>query len=221
MVLGVGFLLLVSLVVSAGLAAMGKFMAGILPQTVFVGHIVDLIFSIGILTLLFAILFKYLPDTMVAWRDVWVGAWTTSILFTVGKSLIGLYLGRSSVASAYGAAGSLVVLLLWIYYAAQIFLFGAEVAKVYARQYGSAAVPTREISPESSGDALDLLLPTAPAELSWSIEPSIPPTPLNPRPSRAAPVGKAAMVAMAAGWLSVGGITAFIAWLFKRSARSH
>jgi membrane protein len=93
--------------------------------------------SFFVVMLLFAMIFKFLPDTTVAWRDVWIGAALTAILFTVGKLLIGLYLGKSSVGSAYGAAGSLVVLLVWIYYSAQILFFGAELTQVYARRHGS------------------------------------------------------------------------------------
>jgi membrane protein len=93
--------------------------------------------SFVVVMLLFAMIFKFLPDTTVAWRDVWVGAALTALLFTFGKFLIGLYLGKSSIASAYGAAGSLVVLLVWIYYSAQILFFGAELTQVYARRHGS------------------------------------------------------------------------------------
>jgi len=140
MVLGIVFLLLVSLVVSAALAALGKFGSGTLPTPLL--HLVDLVVSIGVVAILFAVLFKALPDVRIAWRDVWVGALATSVLFTFGKILIGLYLGRSSVGSAFGAAGSLVVVLAWIYYSAQIFFFGAELTKAYAHYYALAVAPT-------------------------------------------------------------------------------
>jgi membrane protein len=136
MVLAVGFLLMVSLLISAALSAADGFFAwmGIPPALV---QLTNAGASFLVITILFALLFKYLPDTDVEWRDVWVGALLTSALFTVGKLLIGLYLGRSSVASVYGAAGSVVVLVLWVYYAAQIFFFGAEVTQAYARRHGS------------------------------------------------------------------------------------
>lgn len=139
-VLGTGFLLLVSLVLSAALAAFGKLFLGWLPGQEAVLHVVDLAISFGVITLLFAMMYKLLPDAKVAWRDVWIGAGLTSLLFTVGKFLIGLYLGKADIGSAYGSAGSLVILLVWVYYSAQILLFGAEFTSVYANRYGSRIV---------------------------------------------------------------------------------
>jgi membrane protein len=104
-------------------------------------QIVNFAISFGVITLLFALMFKVLPDLRVAWRDVWFGAAVTALLFVVGKSLIGVYLGNQTIGSSYGAAGSLVVFLLWVYYSAQIFFFGAEFAQVYARRYGEGIVP--------------------------------------------------------------------------------
>jgi membrane protein len=144
MVLGIGFLLLVSLVISAALAALGNFLVGLLPAYEVVMQIVSFVVSFAVITLLFALLFKFLPDAEVDWRDVWLGAIVTALLFTIGKELIGLYLGRSAVASTYGAAGSLVVLLLWIYYSGQILFFGAEFTQVYANMFGSRIVPAEE-----------------------------------------------------------------------------
>ena len=118
-VLGTGFLLLVSLVLSAGLAAIGKMFTGWLPAQEAVLHGADLALSFGVITALFAMMFKSLPDAKIAWRDVWIGAGLTSLLFTIGKFLIGLYLGKADVGSAYGAAGSLVILLVWVYYSAR------------------------------------------------------------------------------------------------------
>jgi len=132
MVLGVGFLLIVSLVVSAGLAALGKFFDDILPMPEPVMHTVDFLVSFAGISALFALIFKYVPEAKIAWRDVWEGAVATALLFTIGKSLIGLYLGKAAVGSAYGAAGSLIVVIVWIYYSAMIFFFGAEVARVRA-----------------------------------------------------------------------------------------
>jgi membrane protein len=137
LVLGTGFLLLVTLALSAALAAIGTFMAHVLPTPVALLESINFLFSFGVITLLFAMLFKVLPDTKIAWSDVWIGAAVTSLLFTVGKVLIGLYLGRSTVASVYGAAASLVIFLVWVYYSAQILLLGAEFTHVYAKQHGS------------------------------------------------------------------------------------
>jgi membrane protein len=142
MVLGIAFLLLVALVVSSGVAAMGQFMNGLLPVPEIVLQAIDFVLSFGIVTLLFAAMFKVLPDAVVAWHDVLIGAMVTSLLFAIGKLLIGLYLGHSGTASTYGAAGSLVVLLLWIYYSAQILFFGAEFTQLYANRYGSHIRPS-------------------------------------------------------------------------------
>ena len=147
MVLGTTFLLLVSLVVSAALAALGSLFGE--WQTAVVGQVVNQVISLGVVTLLFAMIYRFLPDVKIAWRDVWLGAVITAVLFTVGKYLIGLYLGRTSTASAFGAAGSLAVLLIWLYYSAQIFLFGAEFTKVHANRFGSRIVPAENAEPVS------------------------------------------------------------------------
>jgi membrane protein len=139
MVLGVAFLLLVSLIVSSALAAVGTLLGD--WQTGTVGLIVTTTLDVVVVTVLFALIYKFLPDAVIAWRDVWFGAAVTAVLFSLGKFLIGLYLGRAGVGSAYGAAGSLAVLLVWIYYASQIFLFGAELTKAYANHLGSRIKP--------------------------------------------------------------------------------
>lgn len=133
MILGIAFLLTVSLVLSAAIAALGKWW-GIAEV---VGHGLELLVSFGVVTVLFALIYKFIPRVHVAWHDVWIGAGVTSILFAIGKLLIGLYLGKSAVASTFGAAGSLVIVMLWVYYSAQIFLFGAEFTWVYAHEHGS------------------------------------------------------------------------------------
>jgi membrane protein len=144
MILGIGFLLLVSLVISAGISAVQETIGNAIPLSEILLQIVNLVISIGVITVLFALIFKFLPDAEIAWRDVWLGAFATAILFSLGKFLIGLYLGNSAVASSFGAAGSLVLLLIWIYYSAQILLFGAEFTQVYANNYGSKIVSEGE-----------------------------------------------------------------------------
>ncbi len=149
MILGIGFLLLVSLVISTGLSASQGTIGNLLPFSEFVIQIVNLFISIGVITILFALMFKVLPDAEIAWRDVGVGAFMTAIFFSLGKMLIGLYLGNSTVGSTFGAAGSLVLILVWLYYSAQIFFFGAEFTQVYANEYGSKIVPEDEKPMES------------------------------------------------------------------------
>jgi membrane protein len=143
LVVGIGLLLMASLVVSAWLSAVSRFFAHRLPAPAAVLETVDIAISFGIITVLFAVIFKLLPDVRMAWRDVWLGAALTSLLFTAGKAVIGFYLGRTTLSSAYGAAGSLVVILFWVYYSAQILFFGAEFTKVRARRRrGGAASGT-------------------------------------------------------------------------------
>jgi membrane protein len=137
MVLGIGFLLLVSLLLSAFLAAVTKYLGGKLPIPVALFESLDFLLSLLFITVLFAMIYKLLPSTKIAWNDVWIGAALTSLLFTAGKFVIGFYIGKSVSASAYGAAGSLVVVVAWIYYSALILYFGAEFTRVYARIAGS------------------------------------------------------------------------------------
>ncbi|MDM0116832.1 YihY/virulence factor BrkB family protein [Variovorax sp. J22R133] len=138
LILGLAFLLMVSLAISTGLAAFGSFLGGLLPGGEIFLQCLNLAVSVGVTTVLFAMIFKYMPTTPVAWRDVWTGATVTAVLFELGKALIGLYLGKSGMANAFAGAGSLVLLLAWVYYAAQIFLLGAEFTKVFAQEHGSA-----------------------------------------------------------------------------------
>jgi membrane protein len=144
MILGIGFLLLVSLVISAVLAAVSFWLNGLLQLPVGIWQIVDFAISFGVVTLLFALIYKLLPDVDLAWNDVWIGAAITSVLFTIGKSLIGIYLGGSGIASTYGAAGSFVIILLWINYSAQILFLGAEFTQVWANRYGSKMRSSRK-----------------------------------------------------------------------------
>jgi len=145
MLLAVGFLLLVSLIVSAAVAAFGDTAVGHAGDTARMLAGVNLLVSLAVITLLFAAIFKVLPDAPVAWRDASVGAIVTAVLFTIGKGLIGLYLGRASIGSPYGAAGSLVVMTVWVFYASMIVFFGAELTYVRARRRG-AAPPERLIA---------------------------------------------------------------------------
>lgn len=133
LVLGLGFLMIASLIVSAGISALNQWAGGLLPEWELWLHILNAVVSIGTSTVLFAMIFKLMPSAKVAWRDVWVGAVVTAVLFEIGKYLIGLYIGKTSVTSSLAAAGSIVVLLVWVYYAAQILLLGAEFTWVYAR----------------------------------------------------------------------------------------
>jgi membrane protein len=146
LVLGLGFLLLVSLVVSAAIAGLGKWWNGIFNGWEVLLHALEFSVSLASSTLLFAMIYKIMPRARIAWRDVWIGAAVTALLFGSGKSLIGLYLGKAGVASGFGAAGSLVVLLVWVYFAAQIFLLGAEFTWVYSHEYGSNAAQIKQES---------------------------------------------------------------------------
>jgi membrane protein len=152
MILGIGFLLLVSLVISAGLSAVQETIGNAIPLSEIFLQIVNLVISIAVITVLFALIYKFLPDAEIAWRDVWLGAFVTAVLFSLGKMLIGIYLGNSAVASSFGAAGSLVLLLVWIYYSAQILFFGAEFTEVYANNYGSKILPEGEEAASPTGE---------------------------------------------------------------------
>jgi membrane protein len=133
MVVSVGFILLVSLVASTALAVMTKYFSGLLPLPPIFWEVLNFLTSFAGITALFALIFKYVPETKIAWRDVRMGAVFTALLFVLGKMLLALYLGRTSPGSPYGAAGSLVVVVIWVYYSAQIFYFGAELTRAYAR----------------------------------------------------------------------------------------
>lgn len=191
MVLAIGFLLLVSLVVSAGVAAAEKYMGNLLPMPGFLLHLINLVLSLAVTTLLFAMIFRFLPDRRIAWRDVWTGAAATALLFSIGKLLIGLYLGKASVGSAYGAAGSLVVVLVWVYYSAQIFLFGAEFTHVYARSRRPQEYPKQEAP-----------VATVPVQITGQTPPPVTvPVPVNaqPAPTRTAAVSVPPSVSPAIG----------------------
>jgi membrane protein len=147
MVMGIAFLLLTSLVITAALATLGELLGGLPDALQWLAQVINFAVSFAVITLLFAMTFKLLPDVKMAWSDVWLGAAVTAALFTVGKFAIGMYLGHSSMASSYGVAGSFVVLLVWVYYSAQILFFGAELTQVYANKFGSRIVPTEDAEP--------------------------------------------------------------------------
>jgi len=151
MVMGVAFLLLVSLVISAGLAGLTGYFQSLLPMPV-LWHVFDFIVGFALTTVLFALMFKVVPDVKISWRDVWVGGLATALAFSIGRTALAWYVGRSSTVSPFGAAGSLVALVVWIYYSAQILFMGAEFAQVYAGRYGSRIVPSDNAVPLADGE---------------------------------------------------------------------
>jgi membrane protein len=150
LVLGIGFLLLVSLVLSAGLTAISEHYGGAVML-----QAMNILISVAVITVLFAFIFKYLPDAQVQWRNVWIGAFVTSILFTIGKTLTALYIAKSSVASSYGAAGSLVIILLWVYYNSQILFLGAEFTQVYSKLRGDSPTTSEDEEKEDPEDKIE------------------------------------------------------------------
>jgi membrane protein len=178
LILGVAFLLMVSLSVSAGIAAFGSWAGGLLPGWELLLHVINLAVSVSVSTVLFAMIYKLMPSTHIDWKDVWIGAAVTSVLFEVGKILIGLYLGKSGVTESFAAAGSLVVLLAWVYYAAQVFLLGAEFTKVYADEHGS----------KSGAKAVQGTAKTAAAGMPDEVKKDKPATPVPAPVLRAVPV---------------------------------
>ncbi|MDQ2710733.1 MAG: YihY/virulence factor BrkB family protein [Acidobacteriota bacterium] len=193
MVLSIGFLLLVSLVVSTALAFIGHAFGQIFPLPNIVLHILNFAVSFLVITVLFALMFRYVPAAKISWRDAIVGATVTALLFSIGKFLLGLYLGKASVGSTYGAAGSLVAVIVWIYYSAQIFFFGAEFTHVYAEAHGDipavtakeeerqqAAKPIRAGSPEHGVRPAEPSLTAFPAKSTEEV-----PAPVLARPKPA------------------------------------
>jgi membrane protein len=150
-----GLLVVISLIINAVLAGLRSLINTLLPDVSLFWQVAYFAVSLGLFTLLFALLFKILPDAHITWDDVWIGAVVTAILFELGRYLIGLYLNIHSVGSSYGAAGSLVIILLWVYFSAQIFLFGAEFTHVYACRYGSQIVPRRTLWDDSGREELE------------------------------------------------------------------
>ena len=174
MVLGVGFLLLVSLALTAILTTISTYFTGSLPGGEVLWQWVNTIITFFVITGLFALMYKYLPDAEVAWQDVWIGAAMTSALFALGKYALGLYIGLGTIGSPYGAAGSLVVLLIWVYYTAQILFFGAEFTKVYASRYGRHIAPSEGAMLMSEASRISQGIPTEPGSVAERIAPDRP-----------------------------------------------
>ncbi len=190
MILGIAFLLMVSLVVSTAVSALGKWWSPVFGDWEVLAHAVTFLIGFGLTTVVFAMIYKLMPRVSVRWYDVWIGAGVTSLLFSIGRFLIGLYIGKSGVASGFGAAGSLIVVFVWVYYSAQIFLMGAEFTWVYARTFGSMKhlpaevatppaddIPTRseagpppspQVAENDVGATPSAVLPTA-RPVSWTL----------------------------------------------------
>lgn len=213
MVLSVGFLLLVLLILSAGLAFAGKFFGQLLPIPAPIFEVLNFLISFAVITVLFALLFRYVPSRRIEWRDVWVGAIGTALLFTIGKFLLGVYLGKASVGSAYGAAGSLVAVIVWVYYSAQIFFFGAEFTRVHADAHAANhPAPARVESPVAKQSSVPVASPatevhaqTEPTNFSERKTPVVSsravPAPAAPQTSRRAKKGRSLLVALGIGFL--------------------
>lgn len=170
LILSFGFILLVSLILSALLAGMGSMMSRFIPGWVVVGYLLNYAVALGIMTALIALIYKVLPDVKIAWRDVWFGALATSVLFQLGKFAIGMYVGKASVGSPFGAAGSLAVLLVWVYYSSQIILLGAEFTRVSALRRGARIEPSpNAVAIERPPEEFQTAVPTqTPAEAGHS-----------------------------------------------------
>jgi hypothetical protein len=181
-VIGIGFLLLVSLVISAALAAIAAWLGNLVPADILV--IGNLVASFIITTLLFAMMYKLLPDVEIAWKDVMVGAAVTSLLFSLGKFLVSLYLGKSAVVSSYGAAGAVVVIFLWVYYAAQIVLLGAEFTEQYANMFGSGMRATEGAMPQRDCPSVVVVKESPAPEVDRTAPLGRPPAPLQPARQR-------------------------------------
>ena len=150
MILGVAFLLMVSLVLSAAISALGKWWGSAFAEQALLLQAVNLIVGYAMTTLVFAMIYKVMPRVDVRWKDVWLGAAVTALLFTIGRFLIGLYIGKSGIASGFGAAGSVAIIFVWVYYSAQIFLLGAEFTLLYARTFGSMRNAETAVEPSAS-----------------------------------------------------------------------
>ena len=208
MIFGIAFLLMVSLVLGAAMAALGKWWGGMFGGWEALAQVVNAVLSFALTTAVFAFIYKLMPRVKVQWHDVWLGAAVTALMFTVGKTLIGLYIGKTGVASGFGAAGSVVVVLVWVYYSAQVFLMGAEFTWVYARTFGSMKGKDQNVAPGVSVPTALLATGTAPRQpdLIAQVRPI--------RPSQAPPVHAEF------SWLSMGLQLAILASL-RYALRYH
>jgi len=197
MILGIAFLLIVSLVASAAIAALGRWWSSAFGEWELLLQLVNALVGFGLTTAVFAMIYKLMPRVDVRWHDVWLGAATTALLFTIGRMLIGLYIGKSGVASGFGAAGSIAIIFVWVYYSAQIFLLGAEFTWVYANNFGSmkaASARSREPAPQARTEA-----GTPPAHAG---DPAAAPPPIAPTPPAAlAKLGLTTAAALAIGYV--------------------
>lgn len=193
MVLSIGFLLLVSLVLTTAISTLGKFIGSRIHGIEAFSQVLNFAASFGVITVLFAFIFKYMPDVRLPWRDVWFGAGFTSLLFTVGKLALGLYLAKSTTTSAFGAAGSLVVVIMWVYYSAQILFFGAELTQAYAKQRGAKVVPKKHAVIDTENDSKDHS-PVAGKENAPAVAPTKTPQPRRTQPQRAPVAAKHGLV---------------------------
>ena len=155
MVLGIGFLLLVTLIFDAAISALGNYIDRLFPGGEALLQVAQIIVSFGLVTVLFAAIFRFLPDVRPAWRDVWLGAVFTAVLFVIGKFGLSIYLGKAAIGSSYGAAGSLVILLFWVYWSAHILFFGAEFTQVYARTFGTLRGDTSKKEAEAVAERVE------------------------------------------------------------------
>lgn len=213
LILGLAFLLMVSLAVSAGIAAFGSYLGTLMPGQEVVLQVLNTAVAVSVTTVLFAMIFKWMPTAKVAWHDVWVGAGVTAVLFELGKLAIGLYLGKSALADSFAGAGALVILLAWVYYAAQIFLLGAEFTKVYAHSHGSAQ--GREMATPTQLNAVDASMPAPAAQPAPAPE-----LPLTPAMAQARLARASAEVLPQLGLLVLmAGLRIFVESRLKRERR--
>ena len=214
LVLVIGFLLVVFLVASAVIASLSTFFSGVLPGSGWIWQAVDFVISFGVITLLFGAIYKVLPDVKIGWEDVWVGAAVTALLFTIGKFLIGLYLGHSSVTSVYGAAGSLVVILIWVYYSAQILFLGAEFTQVFAKRYGKEIEPDDDAMQVTEKTRAEQGMPRQDIGTAMTGQASAPP--INPASAGTTQPQKGPSFAGIAGAVLVTAVLGFLGMLSKR-----
>ena len=219
MIFAMAFLLMVSLVLSAGLAALGKWWGGIFGGWELLAQVVNAVISFALTAAVFAFIYKLMPRVKIEWHDVWLGAAVTALFFTVGKTLIGLYIGKTGVASGFGAAGSVVLVLVWVYYSAQVFLLGAEFTWVYARSLGSMSALALDEAAADSGRTPSLANQAPPLQAPQTAPQTAPPPapPGAPLPASTRPAVRASVP-----WLSLGlqlAVLATLRFALRRPSR--